>query len=207
MLRSITRPLVALSFWMGLGASASADQTHEWSMKIVIGKKAPLADACYENARDAFEDYEALEPCNLSLENEPLMQRRRAGVYANRGVIYYNIGEYESAIEDFTASLDLNINVVAKVRTNRGLAYEALGYEALARTDYIAALNHDPDYADASDRLKELEKPIYDRSRLPRKIRVEAPAAPVAGILRHPRRRSSSWVRCSAPLHAVQRTG
>ena len=182
MRRSIAYSLIALPLWAAAVAPAAAQQTHEWSMKIILGKKTPLADACYENARDALEDYEALEPCNLSLENEPLTQRRRAGVHANRGVIYYNIGEYESAIEDFTASLDLEINVVAKVRTNRGLAYEALGYESLARTDYIAALNHDPNYADASDRLKELEKPIYDRSRLPRKIRVEAPAAPIAGI-------------------------
>lgn len=182
MLRTIACSLIALPIWAAAIAPAVAQQTHEWSMKIVLGKKAPLADACYENARDAFEDYEALEPCDLSLETEPLSQRRRAGVHANRGVIYYNIGEYESAIEDFTASLDLEIKVVAKVRTNRGLAYEALGYESLARTDYVAALNHDPDYTDASDRLKELEKPLYERSRLPRKIRVQAPAKPVVGI-------------------------
>lgn len=180
MFRLIASCLIALALW-GAGV-ASADQTHEWSMKFVLGKKAPLADACYENARDAWEDYEALEPCNSSLENEPLTQRRRAGVHANRGVIHYNIGEYELAVEDFTASLDLEINVVAKVRTNRGLAYEALGYETLARVDYVAALNHDSNYSDAAERLKELEKPLYERSRLPRKIRVEAPAGAMAGI-------------------------
>ncbi len=182
MMKPAAKALTAFLFWIAFIPTAFASEAEGWEMKIVLGDKTPFAGACYENARDGREDYEAVEPCNVSLESEPLSQRRRAGVRANRGVIYYNIGEYQRSIDDFTASLDLDINVVAKVRTNRGLAFEALGHESLARADYAAALVHNPNYAVATERLKELRKPIYERSTLPRKITVEAPEPSMTGI-------------------------
>ena len=174
--------LAAFLLSIAINTSSFASEPQEFGMKIILGHKTPLADICYKNARDGLENYEAAEPCNTSLESEPLNRHRRAGVHANRGVIYYNIGEYELSIEDFTASLELDINVVAKIRTNRGLAFEALGYDNLARSDYAAALVHNPDYTVASERLQELRKPVYERSRQPRKITVEAPESSMPGI-------------------------
>ncbi len=182
MTKPITLALFALPMWIISAGLSAAQETSDPSMKIVVGSKWPLANECYENARDTREDYEALDPCNQSLETESLSQRRRAGVHANRGVIYYNIGEYQLSVDDFTESLDLEINVIAKIRANRGLSFEALGYENLARADYVEALKINPDHKVASERLQELNKPLYDRSTIPRKITVEAPNVSMAGI-------------------------
>ena len=59
-----------------------------------------------------------------------------------------------------------------------GLAHEALGNDSLARTDYQAALAVNPKNATAAERLNELKKPIYDRSKLPRRITVGLPMPP-----------------------------
>lgn len=100
----------------------------------------------------------------------------------NRGVILYNLGDYDDAVADFSTALDLNINVKARVLANRGLAYEALGAEHLARTDYTAALAFNPDNKIAQRRLEELKKPIYERSRPPSRINAGNVQAPRTSI-------------------------
>ena len=129
-----------------------------------------LAKECFENARDYSESHESLMACELSLEEEALSKRRRAAVYANRGVIHFNLGNYIEAASDFTESLNLGIHVRARILTNRGLAYEALGEEEKAKQDYDAALAINPNYPLALKRRAELEKPLYERSPVARKI-------------------------------------
>lgn len=164
--------LLAASSW----AAAAPPKNNEY--RIIVQVSTPLAIECYQNARDELTGPDAAEPCTRSLESEPLGQRLQSAVHANRGVIYYNSGAYEEAVADFTTSLDLNIFVRARVLTNRGLAYEALRYDALARADYqqALALNDHEDRARA--RLQELDKPFIERSKLPHKISVEAPRPP-----------------------------
>lgn len=149
--------------------------------KTVIGEKTPLFHLCFENARDGDIDPGALEPCDRSLAEEQLTPRRTAIVHANRGVVQFNLGDYEAAVADFSAALRLGIHVQAKIYANRGLAYEALRYDALARADYQAALVVNSHNAIAKRRLEELKKPRYDRSNLPRKITAELPS-PAGGF-------------------------
>ncbi|MBT8473730.1 MAG: hypothetical protein HKN14_04930 [Marinicaulis sp.] len=78
-----------------------------------------------------------------------------AAAYANRGVIHFNIGIYETAISDFSQSLDLGKNYRVLL-ANRGMAYETLGLENLARVDYEAALAFWASYKDAKKRLAQL---------------------------------------------------
>ncbi|WP_428407583.1 tetratricopeptide repeat protein [Hyphococcus sp.] len=150
--------------------------------KTVIENTIPYFDDCYQNARDGGADYALLRPCNLALENEALTPRLTAIAHVNRGVIRYNLGDYEDAIEDFSAALDLDIHVKAKVLVNRGLSYEAANAERLARIDYESALAFNPDNETARRRLEELKKPIYERSKLPSRINAGVVAAPSAGI-------------------------
>lgn len=157
------------------GAIASENDQPPAQVKIIIGVKTPLQQACYENARNQLANYEALAPCDQALETETLSQRKIAVTHVNRGVIYYNLGEYEAAAQDFSQALQLNIFVRAKTLVNRGLAYEALAFDALAKADYAAALIANPDNATAQRRLKELEKPVYDRTHVPKKIRAGTP--------------------------------
>ncbi len=161
---------------MALAPAAAGQSTQKY--RLSIGSPAPLADECYRNALNQLDTYEALEPCNASIETEPLTNRLRAAVLVNRGVIHFNLGDYAGAVDDFSTALDLNINVKAKTYGNRGLSYEAMGFDNLAKTDYQAALTFRPGYELAERRLEELEKPPYERQGVPKKITVEAPAAP-----------------------------
>lgn len=168
-----------LVFLAAANTGAQADE-EEFGSKTVIGEKTPLIHKCYQNARDGDIDSDALEPCHRSLAEEELTRRKTAIAHANRGVVQINLGDYEAAIADFSAALRLGIHVQARIYVNRGLSYEALRYDALARADYQAALAINPDNPIAARRRELLKKPLYDRSTLPRKITAELPS-PGAG--------------------------
>ena len=70
----------------------------------------------------------------------------------------------------------------AKVLVNRGLSYESIGADRLARVDYESALAFNPDNDTARRRLEELKKPIYERSRLPSRINAGLGPSPSVGI-------------------------
>jgi tetratricopeptide (TPR) repeat protein len=167
----------AMAVAIAIGLSVASAGNEDAAIKTVIGDKTPLFHKCYEHARDGDISVEALVPCNRSIEEEDLTRRKKAILYANRGVIQFNIGDYEAAVDDFTLALDNNIHVQARLYANRGLSFEALGYDALARADYHAALAVNPDNAVALRRLEELQKPLYDRSRPPRRITADAVGA------------------------------
>lgn len=147
----------------------------EWNMTISL--ETPRHSACYDHARNGVARYDALEDCDKALETEPLSRRETVAAHVNRGVIYYNLGEYEAALEDFTQALDLDVYAQAKTLVNRGLTYEALSDDALAKADYKAALELKPDNRTARRRLEELEKPLYERTRIPRTITAGSPSA------------------------------
>ncbi|MEE2691002.1 MAG: tetratricopeptide repeat protein [Pseudomonadota bacterium] len=162
-----------------LAGFATAQQAQDSG--VMIGDELPMMTACYRSAVDGAVGEDGLEPCNRSLSGEPLSDRKRAIVHANRGVVQFNSGDYAAAIEDFTAALDLGINVRARILVNRGLCYEALRYDALARADYQAALAFNPDNAAAKRRLEELEKPAFERVGVPRRITADAGFADIEG--------------------------
>ena len=174
---------VALAGFIGAAAAqqfggASTQQkgdTYEWS--ITISLDAPHHSACYDHARNGVASYDAVEDCDKALETETLSPRKTVAAHVNRGVIYYNLGEYEAALEDFTHALDLDVHAHAKTLVNRGLTYEALSYDALAKADYKAALAIRPNNQTALRRLEQLDKPLYERTRIPKTITAESPAA------------------------------
>lgn len=177
------RVLVLLAAMAAFCTAASA-QNGSSRPVIVIGGETSASEriACYQAALAGASDYEAMEPCNRALGFRNLPRNQRAHLYLNRGVIYYNIGDYEAAIDDFTAALKRNITVRAKTFANRGLSYEALGYIEYAKTDYEAALEYNPKDSVAINRLEELKKPQYERQSPPKRITVSAPAPAVTGI-------------------------
>ena len=59
--------------------------------------------------------------------------------YNNRGLDYYNLGQYERAIQDFDKAIQLNPNL-AGAYNNRGIAYRHLGQNERAVQDYDKAL-------------------------------------------------------------------
>jgi tetratricopeptide (TPR) repeat protein len=68
--------------------------------------------------------------------------------YNNRGLAYFNLGQYQRAIEDYNKALSLKPDF-AKAYYNRGSAYRHLGKHQRAIEDYDNALRLKPDFADA----------------------------------------------------------
>ncbi|GHV79053.1 hypothetical protein AGMMS49944_08440 [Spirochaetia bacterium] len=68
-----------------------------------------------------------------------------AGAYYDSGNGYYNRGEYEKAIEDYTRAINIDPNL-AYAYCNRGNAYGENGDYEKAIADYTRAINIDPEY-------------------------------------------------------------
>lgn len=66
-----------------------------------------------------------------------------AGNYNNRGLLYFQMGDYESALMDYEEALLLNPRL-AKIYNNRANCYAALGELDLAIADYEMAIDLDP---------------------------------------------------------------
>lgn len=71
-----------------------------------------------------------------------------AVVYTNRGLAYYNKGQYDQAIKDYNKAIEIDPgNAVAYI--NRGFAYRNKGQYDQAIKDYTKAIEIDPGNADA----------------------------------------------------------
>jgi tetratricopeptide (TPR) repeat protein len=69
-----------------------------------------------------------------------------AGAFFDRGLLSASGGDFDSAIEDYTAALRVNPNYAAAYN-NRGMAYYRKEMTDRAIEDYNAALRINPDYA------------------------------------------------------------
>jgi tetratricopeptide (TPR) repeat protein len=68
--------------------------------------------------------------------------------YFYRGKRYYNLGEYDKAIHDFTRAIELESNYVFAY-AERGLAWEKKGFHDKALADFTKALEINPQYVKA----------------------------------------------------------
>jgi tetratricopeptide (TPR) repeat protein len=73
---------------------------------------------------------------------------KTAGAFLDRGLLFASRGDYDNAIEDYTAALRINPDY-ATAYYNRGATYANKGMYDRAIEDYTAALRIDPDYASA----------------------------------------------------------
>jgi len=101
--------------------------------------QAALAQGNYEAALDAFND--AVEGGD-----------RVAEAYANRGIANEALGHYDSAVGDYTKALELlgpDAPDRPEVLNNRGVAFLGLRKVEEAMADFDAAIELNPDYAEA----------------------------------------------------------
>ena len=70
---------------------------------------------------------------------------QNAGTYYNRGFTYYDLGQYERAIQDFGDAIRID-PLDAQAYYNRGLTYQRLGKSTEAELDIAKAkeLGYDP---------------------------------------------------------------
>jgi tetratricopeptide (TPR) repeat protein len=73
---------------------------------------------------------------------------RDAEFYYNRGVAYYNKGQYDEAILDYGRALEINPRL-AKAYFARGNVYDKLGQHDEAILDFTKTLEINPWYAEA----------------------------------------------------------
>ena len=91
-----------------------------------------------------------------------------AKLKVNRGSAYFDLGEKEKAIEDFTRAVQIDPKL-AMAYSNRGSAYFDLGQKEKAIRDFTQAIQIDPKYANAYfnrgtaySELGEKEKAVED---------------------------------------------
>ncbi|MEX0643936.1 MAG: tetratricopeptide repeat protein [Parvularculaceae bacterium] len=94
----------------------------------------------------------ALDDFNAALEIDPDL----AEAYLNRGTVYFQAGQADAAIADYQKALDLGTSRPWAAWYNIGLAYEEKNDKAKALEAYAKALESNPSFAPAREKLAQL---------------------------------------------------
>lgn len=119
-------------------------------------------------AEEAYEDSDYSQAVSLYCQVLEADENSGDEVYNNRGMSYYNLGQYETAIQDFTSAIELNDSSDVYYG-NRASAYYQLGSYSLAAEDFSTALSLKPGKTDylvgrgnCYTHLEEYEKALED---------------------------------------------
>lgn len=77
-------------------------------------------------------------------------------IYVNRGNAYFLDRDYGMALQDYEKAIDLDIGQLHYVRYNMGMAFEKLGNDAAAEREYRHALEIEPGWELAENKLARL---------------------------------------------------
>ena len=105
-----------------------------------------LANQRFEEGNKLYyaKDYDGA----IKLYNEALRFGDYAAVYNNLGIIYDDLGQYETAVQNYGKAVALNPNL-AEAYYNRGIAYQNLMQHELAIQDYDKFIELNPNSAEA----------------------------------------------------------
>lgn len=81
----------------------------------------------------------SITTCNTALNTRRTTRKDRASILVNRGILYNHMGEYDAALADFEAALEL-ISDFPEAYINRGNAYFYTGQVERAIADYNRAI-------------------------------------------------------------------
>jgi tetratricopeptide (TPR) repeat protein len=93
--------------------------------------------------------------CNSVIEADP----RHAQAYQARGGAWYQLGKYDWAIADYTASLAIDPKYI-RAYYNRGLAWEAEGNFRNALKDFLTFSELDPTFPDAQTAIARVRRQL-----------------------------------------------
>jgi tetratricopeptide (TPR) repeat protein len=107
----------------------------------------------------------AIAACSRLIDTGKFFGSNLAAIYYNRGVTWYDMTEYDRAIEDYDQAIRLNPSFMQAV-FNRGNAYDAKGQYDHAIEDYDRAISLDPSYSKAFNNRGYVwdEKRDFDRA-------------------------------------------
>lgn len=115
------------------GLSGAANPDHAAGRVIMIYNTDPTEE-CFRSAQNSVDLKFGLEHCNIAMR-DPLTIYR-AETVVNRGIIRYDMGDLDGALEDFTHALDYNPSL-GDAYLNQALVFAAQKREAEA----LAAVN------------------------------------------------------------------
>lgn len=84
----------------------------------------------------------------IAIDIAHLKPEEQAIGFHNQGVIFYDSGDYDKAIESYTKAIELNINYI-EAYNNRGISYRYLKEYEKAIADINKAIELKPNYANA----------------------------------------------------------
>ena len=116
---------------------------------VLCGSTAAWADPSADCHPDKDADL-SIRACTTLIEQNP----GNALAYYNRSVAYYDKGEYDRAIADFTKAIEIEPN--ANRYSARAVAYEKKSDNEQAIADYRRAQAKDPNHHSSKDALKRL---------------------------------------------------
>ena len=105
-----------------------------------------IIQAATKNISAAMADYEKA----VSISPE------KPEIYVNRGNAYFLNMDYAIALADYEHSLELGIRQIHFVRYNMGMAYEKLGNDDVAESQFRKALEIEPGWELVEERLDRL---------------------------------------------------
>ncbi|NWG46694.1 MAG: tetratricopeptide repeat protein [Alphaproteobacteria bacterium] len=115
---------------------------------------ADVAAIVHYNRALAFDDLDDVAGALADLDRAIALDPDFAEARNNRGNIYRREGRFEDALADFRASLELDNPMPHLPLFGMGLVYEAMGDKPEAARHFMAALEANPEYAPARDRLE-----------------------------------------------------
>ncbi len=143
--------VVAINGTIGLamlGGSASAGETG----KVSTAGESPLrvcSEAAASSVKSGAPSSLGLAACDEAIKNSLVLTRsQRAGAYLDRSVLLTAAGDYEAAVADDTASLELQPDLT-EAYLDRGAALMELKRFADAAADYGHALALGPQQPEA----------------------------------------------------------
>jgi tetratricopeptide (TPR) repeat protein len=125
-----------------LPAVSHAQYFNTTSMEV-FSANASEAKECYRSASIAarihYTSRRDLDNCNFALDHTALSLRDRAATFANRGIVYMAMEDYQRAIQDFTTAMRLRPDF-GEINVNMGNVYYVDKSFAKAIAEYTTAL-------------------------------------------------------------------
>jgi len=136
----------------GVGRSLleACDYTLEFSNRLTLEDRAAtlanrgIVHAAISNFDEAMADY------NAAIAMRPSAPE----FYINRGNSYFMMRDYTRALNDYEESLKLGLKQLHFAHYNMGMTFERLGNDPVAEREYLLALEYEPGWFMASDRLQ-----------------------------------------------------
>ena len=133
---------------------------------LALSSQAPAYADRYADCNQSADADRTIVGCSQMINRGKRERRRkRSKSYNNRGLAYYNKGQYDRAIADYTKAIQINPKR-ASAYNRRGVAYAKKGQYDSAIADYTKAIQINPNYAFAyNDRgVAYAKKGQYDRA-------------------------------------------